>query len=240
MRDYWINPGTDTSSQEIIAHLKATLSQKLAGNCKDYLVFLEDFVLNKRVLDIGVLDYGNYASGSDTWKFKRICQKARKAVGIDIYPEEIAKLRDQGYDVLTVDATSEIDLGMVFDRVILGNVIQAVDNPVNLLRFARRHLDRDGLILATAGNPFYASTILSTIFQDGVISDPNFISWLSPSMALEVGRRAGVNLKEYWLLQSPGVGTLLARWLKQIVCAWRPQLEIYSYGFAFIYEKIGK
>jgi 2-polyprenyl-3-methyl-5-hydroxy-6-metoxy-1,4-benzoquinol methylase len=66
----------------------------------------------------------------------------------------VNELNDRGFNIRCVGATSDADLGERFELVSIGAVLQQVENPSALLRFAPRHVARGSKILAATPNPF--------------------------------------------------------------------------------------
>lgn len=159
---------------------------------------LEEFVKNKKVLDIGVVEHDISHIESERWKHKKIKDWSRKVVGIDILEHEVALLNNIGYDVRVADATSDIYLGEQFERIVVGDVVEHVSDPVNLLKFCARHLTDDGLIVISTPNPFYWLFILRVLKEKVFIANAEHVSWITPTMALELSIRADLKLCSYY------------------------------------------
>jgi len=143
----------------------------------------------------------------------------------------VRDLREQGYDARCVDATSDADLGERFDLVFAGDVIEHVDNAVALLRFAKRHLDPGGRLLVATPNPFSRKFYRRFRHEGVAMINLDHVAWITPTMALELGRRAGLALHAYHLVKP------IARWkqpLKRL--AWRfvpPEYTFADFLFEF-------
>lgn len=197
--------------------------------------FLQSFVDGMRVLDIGVVEHDISHIESPNWKHQKIQQWASYVLGIDIIPGAVNLLQSRGFNVRQVDATSDDYLGERFDRVVIGDVIEHVNRPVDLLRFAARHLAPGGRILVSTPNPYWIAFIWGTIRAGTIVPNADHISWVSPSAALEIGRRAGLDLYEYWLLQ--GDQTPVKRTLRRLVNWLFPNSEVFSSKFFYVYTK---
>jgi 2-polyprenyl-3-methyl-5-hydroxy-6-metoxy-1,4-benzoquinol methylase len=165
----------------------------------DLLGFVINAARDKRVLDIGVVEHAARYVDREGWRHGHIHRVAARCVGVDILEPLVQELNLRGFDVHCVDATSEADLGERFDFIFIGDVVEHVDNPVALLRFAKRHLADGGRILV-------------------------------PTMALELGRRAGLSLRAYHLIKP--ISGFRRAW-KQL--AWRYTPVEYSFP-DFIFE----
>lgn len=200
-------------------------------------VFLQSFVDNRSVLDIGVVEHDISHIESETWKHRKIQKWANKVIGVDILEEEICFLNDIGFDVRLIDATSSADLGEQFDRIVIGDVIEHVSNPVALLEFASRHLKVDGLIMISTPNPFCYSFFLRVLKEGTFIANAEHISWITPTMAIEIAHRAGIRLNSY----CPQIGVpkpLLKRSLKKILRFFlHEDNEIYAGSYVYIFSK---
>lgn len=191
---------TDISNNPVDAAVHKFLYEELLkkrGNIADKIRFIKAFVQNKSVLDIGVVEHDISHINSENWKHRKIKQWAEMLVGVDILQDEVEYLNANGYDIRLIDATSEVDLGVRFDRVVIGDVIEHVSEPINLLRFASRHIKDDGLIMVSTPNPFYYKFIYRVFKESTFIANAEHISWVTPTMAIEIAKRAGLHLDSY-------------------------------------------
>lgn len=185
-----------------------------------------------RVLDVGVAAHAARYINDPGWRHARIHAVAARCVGVDILESLVKELRARGYDVRCVDATSQADLEERFDLVFIGDVIEHVDNPAALLRFAGRHLAPAGRLLVATPNPF-SRKFYRRFRRDGlVMTNLDHVAWFSQTMALELGRRAGLVLHAYHLVKP------IAPWkqpLKRL--AWRYFAPEYTFpDFLFEYR----
>ena len=123
-----------------------------------------------------------------------------KRAGLD-YQEYAEVLQQRGFDIRYCDATSEEYLGEKFDTVVLGDVIEHVNNPVDLIRFAKRHLNPGGEIIAKTPNPYYIDHVKKCAKNRDFVS-LDHLAWYTPTMALEIAERAGCGLKTFLLENS--------------------------------------
>lgn len=185
----------------------------------DLVQYVLDASAGKRVLDIGVAEHAARYVRDPNWRHGKIRAVAARCLGIDILEPLVRDLRGQGYDVRCIDATSDADLGERFDLVFIGDVIEHVDNAAALLRFAMRHLASGGRVLVSTPNPF--SRKFYRRFRRGgiVMINLDHVAWFTQTMALELGRRAGLALHAYHLIKP------IARWeqpLKRLVWRFAP------------------
>jgi SAM-dependent methyltransferase len=192
----------------------------------------------KRVLDIGVVSHSASYFEDEGWRHRRIRDVASYCVGIDILEPLVEELNNRGFDVRCVDATSDADIGERFEIIFLGDVIEHVDNPVALLRFAGRHLAPGGRILLSTPNPFSRKFYRRFRRHGTPIVNLDHCAWFTPTIALELARRAGLGLVAYHLVKP-------FRGLRRLIhlVAWRFQPLEYSfpdYIFEFAHPGAGK
>ena len=168
------------------------------------LEFIEKLVEGKSVLDVGVAAHSARYLDQDEWRHGRIARRARRTLGIDVLAPLVEELKARGFDVRVADATSEQDLGERFELVFLGDVLEHVDSPVRLLRFAARHLAPGGRVYASTPNPF-SRKFYRQFRRDGTpVVNLDHVCWVTPTQALELARRAGLALAAYHLVKPLG------------------------------------
>lgn len=206
---HWKTINENPNAPEVRHFLRSTLDQRRKGRIENATEFLKRFVTDRSVLDVGVVQHEISQIDQPHWRHGKVRSWARRSVGVDILPEQVAELNRRGFDVRCVDATSDCDLGERFERVVLGEVIEHVDNPVALLKFARRHVAPGGLVLCTTPNPFFLTYVVEALRSGSYIPNAEHVGWITPTMALELAHRANLELEEYWHAQ--GNGKTLAR-----------------------------
>lgn len=227
----WTTVSDDPNSAAAKAAVREWLARarRLHLDC-DVLGFAEKLVRGKRVLDIGVVSHSARYFDQAGWRHGRIARAAAYCLGLDILAPLVEELRTRGFNVRCMDATSDEDLGERFEIVFAGDVIEHVDNAVALLRFAGRHLAPGGRLYVTTPNPFSRKFYRQFRREGVMVTNLDHVAWISPTMALELGRRAGVRLEAYHL-PKPYEG--LNRALHELLWRFTPA----EYAFPeFIYE----
>lgn len=210
---YSDDPNNEQARAEVLPWL---LSRREIHLDKDLLDYVCERTRGQRVLDIGVVSHSASYFDDPGWRHARIREVAAQCVGVDILEPLVRNLNERGYDVRVVDATSEADLGERFDIVFIGDTVEHVDNPVALLRFAGRHLAAGGRVLVSTPNPFSRKFDRRFRRLGTPIVNLDHCAWFTPTTALELGRRAGVDFVGYHLAKKY---SRLARWRHRI--AWR-------------------
>ncbi len=154
--------------------------------------FLRNKIRNKRVLDIGVVEHDVSFMEHKNWRHKVVKEESEYCVGVDIICELVDVLNKKGYKVYCTDATSTEYLWEKFDIVLLGHVIGHVDDPIGLIKFAKRHLSEGGEILIDTPNPYFYRNLKRQKKFKSIVTNLEIIRWITPAMANEIARRAGV------------------------------------------------
>ena len=179
--------------------LRELLARREIHTDRDLMDLVTGRLEGKRVLDVGVVSHTMDYVTREGWRHALIAQHAGYCLGIDILADEVDGLRASGYNVRVADATSDEDLGERFEVVFIGDVLEHVDNPVRLLAFARRHLEPGGMVLVITPNPFSRKFYRRLARENTMVVNLDHVAWITPSMALEIGRRAGLELRRYHL-----------------------------------------
>jgi len=223
----WTRISDDPNNRSAKAEARALLPRlRKVHTDTDLTGYVERAVRGKRVLDIGVVSHSARYFDEPGWRHGRIHKAAAYCLGLDILESLVAELNTRGFNVRCVDATSEHDLGERFDLVFIGDVMEHVDNPSALLRFAKRHLSPAGRILAATPNPF-SRKFMRQFFREGVVVvNLDHMAWFTPTMALEISRRIGLRLAAYHLIKPiGGAGGAIKR------LAWRLGISPVEYSF---------
>lgn len=201
----WKRVDSDPVSPATQTFLRNEL-QRRAGWVDDLDTYLRAFVAGRSVLDLGAVGHEESRAKDADWKHRKITEWAGRVVGIDILPDAVAALQRQGFDVRVADATSDADLGERFERIYVGDVIEHVNDPVRLLTFAKRHLAPSGEVLVKTPNPHFAGYLWRNWRYGTFVANAEHISWVGPSMALELGRRSGLLLDRYFRVRPRRAG----------------------------------
>lgn len=228
----WTQVSDDPNNSEAKAQVRRLLPVlRQVQTHTDLTGFAQECVQGKRVLDVGVVSHSAHYFEDAGWRHGKIVASASYCVGLDILEPLVQQLNQQGYNVRCMDATSEEDVGERFDVVFIGDVIEHVENPTNLLRFAKRHLLPNGRILVATPNPFSRKFFRRFFKQGVVVVNLDHLAWFTPTMALELARRTGLDFYAYHLVK-PMSGLKLA--LHQLAWKWNPpDYSFHDYLFEF-------
>ncbi len=233
MTNDWTKISDDPNNSKAKAAVRALLPRlRQVHTDTDLTGFVQRAASGKRVLDIGVVSHSARYFDDPGWRHGPIAKAAAYCLGLDILEPLVKELQDRGFNVRCADATSSEDLGERFDVVFIGDVIEHVDNPSALLRFGARHLAPGGQLLVATPNPFSRKFIRQFFRQGVMVVNLDHMAWFTPTMALELARREGLEFKAYHLLKPMG-GFRLA--LKKL--SWRLGLRPVEYSFSdYLFE----
>ncbi|SDI49028.1 class I SAM-dependent methyltransferase [Propionivibrio dicarboxylicus] len=228
----WTDFSDDPNNRDAKAAVRNWLpSARRIHDDIDLLGFIRELVRGQRVLDIGVVSHSARYFDQPDWRHGQIAAEAKYCLGLDILEDLVGELNARGFNVRCVDATSDADLGDRFDVIFIGDVVEHVNNPVDLLAFAGRHLTPEGKLYATTPNPFSRKFFREFRRSKGnLVVNLDHVAWITPTLAMELARRSGLRLNAYHLVKrlSP-----FSRLIKSLT--W--QIEPPEYSFPdYIYE----
>ncbi|MDP2181965.1 MAG: methyltransferase domain-containing protein [Actinomycetota bacterium] len=111
-----------------------------------------DYVVGKDVLDLGCVEHeASVSDKCDWWLHGLIRDRAKSVKGVDYDAEEVAKLRERGYDVCVADAEN-MNLGDRYEVVVAGELFEHLTNHRSFLESVGRHLVPEGLLVMSVPN----------------------------------------------------------------------------------------
>ncbi len=233
---HWSKISTNPINPNVMQHVQMHLENLHIGPRPSDEIFFKRYVKEKSVLDIGVVEHDISFINRPGWKHKTLKDLASKIVGVDVLKSGVDYLVNQGFDVRLCDATSDEDIGERFDTVYIGDVIEHVNDPVKLLKFASRHTNKDGQIVVTTPCPFWWRNLVLMFKNKTYIGNVDHICWITPLNALEIGSRAGLDLDHYYTVETEG-SSILRKSLKWVLELILGRSEIFTWAYAYVYKK---
>lgn len=154
----------------------------------------------KRVLDVGCAGQAR-PPGDRGWLHGLLRNEASQVVGVDTNEVAVAKLQAEGFDVrLPVELGND-----KFDVVVMGDVIEHVDDPVGFLRIYARTMVPSGRMLVSTPNAFSAVSWLSAWATGTAPVNAEHTMWFDPLTLAECARRAGLHVEGIIWLKAEAV-----------------------------------
>lgn len=186
----------------------------------------QDYILaqctGKKVLDIGCTCWPNTKRRMEheTLLHERLYKVASLVHGIDVDQEGVDYMRNRGFNVYTIDATDlqniHSELEAVYDVVLLGDVIEHVTNPKEMLVAASSRVAPKGQLIVTTDNSFHLYGFLKALMR-GECTHPDHVAHYSPMNLEELFRRASLQIFEMrGYYEDPYKEGLLKRMLRRL------------------------
>ena len=160
---------------------------------------------NRAVMDLGCVDarpQRNTAGeriAKPNFLFKRIHEANPNVLGVDIDPDGVEQLKQQGFNAVCADVET-MDLGRQFDTIIAGEIIEHLENCGLFLRNMRRHLKDDGVIIISTPNPFYCGQTWKIWRYGRPMVHEDHMNWQDPTTLDALLRRTGFDpFDGYWI-----------------------------------------
>lgn len=189
------------------------------------LDFLEQLVRGSKVLHVGFADHIPLIAEKikkNEWLHRRLVESAETCLGIDIDEEAIRYIRDTyGYDKLLKynllsDTPSEEIKATRWDYMIMGEILEHIDNPVLFLsQILKNYGPNIQRLVITVPNAFSLSNI--RLLKNNIeYLNTDHRYWFTPYTLAKVVSRAGwkpqsVQLCEYYKGRSVGRNFLLKK-----------------------------
>ena len=154
------------------------------------------------MLDVGVVEHFAENRDRSGWLHAHLVQAAASCRGIDILVDDVAVLREQGFDVEVHDLTS-VPMDERFELVVMGEIVEHLGAPEPFLRNVAASLADGGRLVLTTPNPYMLNRAMHALrgrFTDSVdhavLLGPGNIAELAGRAGLHVDAWRGVRLKD--------------------------------------------
>lgn len=164
---------------------------------------------DKSVLDVGCVGQ-DLDPASENWLHAKVRKVAKEVVGCDINVEGIRQLEQLGYTIYTPEQLEQNQ--QRFDIVLMGDVIEHVNDPGAFLEFYKQFLNPGGKILVCTPNAFGIRYILQVFFYGKPSTNPEHTLFLDPFVMLEMTSRISLKMADFaWLYEYQKPGNLQRR-----------------------------
>jgi SAM-dependent methyltransferase len=153
----------------------------------------------KKVLDVGCV--GQDIDPNDkNWLHGNIKQVASSLKGCDINVVGIDSLKKQGWDIVQPDEL--LDLNQQYDVIVMGDVIEHVNDPGSFLSFYAQFLSPNGILIVCTPNAYGVRYHLQVLFFGKPSTNPEHTLFLDPFVMLEMVSRIKLEFHDfYWLYE---------------------------------------
>lgn len=196
--------------QDFSNGLKIKISEK-ESNIRYRLEFLENLSVGKSIVHIGFADHLpliHQKIKKNTWLHKRLMNVASNCFGIDINPEVVEFVQKElnvenvyCLDVIN-DSLPEKIKNLKFDYLILGEVLEHIDNPVEFLSSIRRiFVGIASKIIITVPNAWDLTNL--RLINSGIeFINTDHRYWFTPYTLAKVGIRSGLKVDRFYFVQN--------------------------------------
>ena len=124
------------------------------------------------------------------------CFPKANVLGLDIDEENVARMRAQGMNVEVGDAQRLNYLGK-FDTIVLGEIIEHLENPGACLEGCRRALKPGGRIILSTPNIFCVMHMLMYLKNFDHAFNAEHVAWFCPQTLRTIVERCGLRIESF-------------------------------------------
>lgn len=188
--------------------LRVPIVDESSKRVQDRLSWLEAAAVGKHVIHVGCVDHlplipEKRARGR--WLHERLCQTSARCFGVDVHAEGIRYVREElGYeDVVCADIAGETVPALqssTWDTMILGELVEHLDDPVRFLHAVReRYVDVCRTLLVSAPNALRWENT-SGALRGLELINTDHRCWFSPYTLAKLLTVAGFTVRSFALV----------------------------------------
>jgi len=141
------------------------------------------------VIDLGCVQHDAGKATNEDWLHEHLCQAFERVIGVDILSDEVAKLNQQGYEIVQADVT-EMEIDVRADTVVAGELLEHLANPGLMLERIQKHLKPGGKIVLSTPNPWLIARLIRLARGRESINDEH-VAWYGPTVLRQLLSRYG-------------------------------------------------
>ena len=187
---------------------------------------IKDLIAGREVLDLGCVDHEARQEEGKDWLHRKIREKARSTLGVDYVADEVARLRNKGYDVIQGNVEN-LTLNRTFDVVIAGNIIEHLSNPGLFLESTKRHLNKSGVFILTTDNCYGLRSLKAVTFFDRIRPNKEHSLAFEEEVLRQLLERHGLQIADFYYYNGPYANRFKKRFIDalcQIRKSWAWQM----------------
>lgn len=175
----------------------------------DRILLFENLVQGKKIIHLGCCDHLSLIDTkikNNTWLHARLCQSANRCLGVDINKEGVEYLQNilHYQDVIFLDITNSgtnILHSAKWDYLIMGEILEHVDNPCNFLKAIKRNYSGTiSKIIISVPNALSLQNIKYSFFNKEFINTDHRY-WFTPYTLAKIVTLSGMKVEEFWFCQ---------------------------------------
>jgi SAM-dependent methyltransferase len=152
------------------------------------------------VLNLGCVNHSIPSTDGEKerWLQHKLHERFPKAnlLGLDIDRENVARMREQGMNVEVGDA-QRLSYLENFDTIILGEIIEHLENPGACLEGCRRALKPGGRIILSTPNIFCVMYMLMYLKNYDRAFNSEHVAWFCPQTLRAMVERCGLRIESF-------------------------------------------
>jgi len=166
----------------------------------DFEKHIDELVVGKRVFEIGGLgNIDHYKKNNfEGFRHKRLKVLAKELYSGDIYKQGIECANNAGFDFFYFDVEVtrvENEIGC-FDRILLLDVIEHLNNIGLFLNNIRHYMDDKSELIISTPNPMAINNILNVLFGRGLGTYSDHTVWIDEVNMMQLTRRYGYEIND--------------------------------------------
>lgn len=186
------------------------------------------FVRDKKVLDLGCVQHDLSSKENPDWLHGIINKHAISVLGVDYLAEEIAALKQQGYNMVSADVET-MQLRDRFEVIVAGDIIEHLSNCGQFMERVYEHLAPEGLFLVTTPNPIHFLRFVQLLLKGQVGANRQHTCWFTQKVLNQLAGRHGFQIVDvayvddsykWYSFKSLWLPFLLVNY---VLCLMRPQ-----------------
>jgi hypothetical protein len=183
---------------------------------------LKRLVAGKKIIHVGCVDHLEIIEEkikTGEWMHKVLDDSASKCLGVDIFAPGVEYMKEKlGYQNvichdLIADAPSDIILNEKWDYIVLGEILEHVDNPVQFLSAIKsKYGNVIDKIIVTVPNAFNLNNFRK-VFKNIEHINTDHRYWFTPYTLAKIYTRSGINGPEVYtsLFMEPDTRGLISK-----------------------------
>lgn len=193
------------------------------------------FCEGKDVLDVGCVGQDR-SFESDGWLHGELKKVSKSLVGADINKEAVDLLNSKGYSIYLPEELEEKPER--FDMIVMGDVIEHVNDPGSFLQFYAQFLKEDGQIIICTPNVFGIRYIIQVLFYGKPGTNEEHTLGFDPYVMLELFGRINLEPTEfYWLSEYKSAANWKQRIVLGLSSVFIAMRKYFNSNFMFIVAK---